>query len=415
MSARYDVDRIRGGYPALTRKLNGEPVVYLDGPAGSQVPGRVADAVCRYLTDRNANCGGAFVTSRESDEGLLEARRAVADLLGENDPDCVAFGPNMTTLTLSLARALSRTWSDGDEIVVTRMEHDANFTPWVQAARDAGATVRQVEINRDDCTLDLQDLRAKLGRRTRLVAVGAASNAVGTINPVRRITEMAHEVGAAVFVDAVHYAPHALIDVTEWDCDFLACSAYKFFGPHVGILWGKPAPMSELPVYKLRPSSNRLPDRWMTGTQNHEGIAGTFEAVEYLADIGRALRPEMRERRPALRAAFASIVDYERALVVELLEALDALEDVRIWGIRDLTRLDERVPTVAITHARHHPDAIARHLAERGVFVWDGNYYALPLTEALDLEPHGMVRIGLLHYNTSDEIGRLIDGLRSLP
>jgi selenocysteine lyase/cysteine desulfurase len=203
--------------------------------------------------------------------------------------------------------------------------------------------------------------------------------------------------------------------VTEWDCDFLACSAYKFFGPHVGILWGKPAPMSELPVYKLRPSSNRLPDRWMTGTQNHEGIAGTFEAVEYLADIGRALRPEMRERRPALRAAFASIVDYERALVVELLEALDALEDVRIWGIRDLTRLDERVPTVAITHARHHPDAIARHLAERGVFVWDGNYYALPLTEALDLEPHGMVRIGLLHYNTSDEIGRLIDGLRSLP
>jgi cysteine desulfurase family protein (TIGR01976 family) len=415
MSHAFDVRRVRSQFPALEREVDGRPAVYLDGPAGSQVPRRVADAVARYMVTMNANCGGAFETSRESDAMLLEAGRAMADLLGAGNPAGVVFGANMTTLTLSLARALARVWQPGDEVVVTRMEHDANFTPWVQAARDAGAKVLEAAIRPDDFTLDLDDLASKIGERTKLVAVGAASNAVGTINPVRRIVELAHDRGALVFVDAVHYAPHAPIDVEEWGCDFLACSAYKFFGPHVGILWGRTELLSELPVYKLRPSSDELPDRWMTGTQNHEGIAGTLEAVEYLADLGRACRPQAVDRREALGAAYEAIVRYERGVALELIEALRALDGVRVWGIVDPDRIEERVPTVSITHARHRPQAIARHLAERGVFVWDGNYYALPLTEALGLEPDGMVRIGLLHYNTSEEVSRLIDALRALP
>ncbi|HXV75199.1 MAG TPA: cysteine desulfurase-like protein [Candidatus Polarisedimenticolaceae bacterium] len=414
MPGRFDIEAVRALYPALGRERDGKPLVYFDGPAGSQVPQRVADAVRHYLLEHNANSGGAFVTSHETDDGLAAARRAVADFIGTADADGVAFGPNMTTLTLSLARAFARTWGRDAEVLVTRMEHDANYTPWVQAARDAGATVRVVEIRRDDCTLDLDDLGDKLGPRTKLVAVGAASNAVGTINPVKRIGELAHAVGAMVFVDAVHYAPHAAIDVTDWDCDFLVCSAYKFFGPHVGVLWGKPGPMAELPVYKLRPSSNRLPDRWMTGTQNHEGIAGTLAAIDHLADLGRATGLPATDRRGALRAAFETIVAYERGLAGEMLDALATLDGVRLWGIGDRTRLGERVPTFAVTHRRLPPAEIARHLADRGIFVWDGNYYALPLTEALGVEPDGMVRIGLLHYNTSAEIDRLIDGLRVL-
>jgi cysteine desulfurase family protein (TIGR01976 family) len=414
MSSGLDIEKIRAQFPALSREVAGRPAVFLDGPAGSQVPQRVADAVGRYLLRLNANCGGVFATSEESDALLSEAHRAVADLLGSRDPDLVAFGPNMTTLTLGLARALARTWKAGDEVVVTRLEHDANFTPWVQAATDAGATVREVGIREADCTLDMDDLESKLSERTRLVAVGAASNAVGTINPVREIVRRAHAVGALVFVDAVHYAPHAAIDVEEWGCDFLACSAYKFFGPHVGILWGRRALMAELPVYKLRPASNALPERWMTGTQSHEGIAGTLEAVEYLADLGRSVDPQSADRRSALLAAYRAIVEYERGLTRELISAVSSLPGVRVWGIRDPGRFADRVPTLAITHETHRTEAIARHLASRGVFVWHGNYYALPLTEALGLEPEGMVRIGTLHYNTSAEIGRLLEALSEL-
>ena len=413
-ATRFDVEHCRRQFPALAREIDGAPAVFFDGPAGSQVPRQVIEAVGGYLSRTNANSDGRFATSRESDALLREGHRAVADFLGSDDPDLVVFGPNMTTLTLSLARALARTWKPGDEVLVTRLEHDANFTPWVQAARDAGATVRYAAIRPEDCTLDLDDLESKLSERTRFLALGAASNAVGTINPVRRVVELAHAVGARVFVDAVHYAPHGAIDVTTWDCDYLTCSAYKFFGPHVGLLWGKRELLEELPVYKLRPSGNALPERWMTGTQNHEGIAGTIAAIDYLADLGRRYEPAAVDRRPALRAAFSRIEQYEKDLVGHLLRKLAGISGVRIWGITDSRRSPERVPTVAITHERRKPREIAEELGRRGIFVWDGNYYALPVTEALGLEPDGMVRIGLLHYNTEGEIDRLVSALGEL-
>ena len=388
-------------------------MAYLDGPAGSQVPRSVVNAMEQYLIETNANCEGVFATSVESDTLLQNAHQAVADFLGADDPELVIFGPNMTSLTLALARAVGREWNPGDEVLVTRLEHDANFTPWVQAARDAGATVRYVDINRSDCTLDLEDLSAKLSERTRLLAVGAASNAVGTVPPMKRIVEMAHATGARVFVDAVHDAPHRLIDVQDWDCDFVVCSAYKFFGPHVGILWGKRELLESIQVYKLRPTTNALPGRWMTGTQNHEGIVGTLAAIEYLAGLGRDHAPG-GDRRAALIAAFEAIEQHERRLTGLLLEALGGLQGLRVWGITDPGRLSERAPTCSFTHASRSPLEIARHLARHGIFVWHGNYYAVPVTEALDLEPDGMVRVGLLHYNTAEEIDRLHSALQTI-
>ncbi|MBN1490367.1 MAG: cysteine desulfurase-like protein [Phycisphaerae bacterium] len=401
-------------FPALCREITGRPAVFFDGPGGSQVPQPVIDAVGRYLAEANSNHGGVFATSRASDAMLVEAARAVADFLGTDDPETVIFGANMTTLTLALSRALARTWSAGDEVIVTQLDHDANHTPWVLAAQDAGATVQCVRIHPGDCTLDLDDLAAKLSSRTRLVAVCCASNAVGTMPPVTTIAEMAHAAGAQVVLDAVHYAPHALIDVQAWDCDYLVCSAYKFFGPHVGVLWGKRPLLSELRPYKLRTAPEALPGRWMTGTQNHEGIAGTLAAIEYLADLGRPAVGAGASRRAALAAAFARIGEYERPLTAHLIRGLDQIPGIRIWGITDPARLTERTPTVSITHARYRPIEIARYLAERGFFVWCGNFYALALTEALGLEPDGVTRIGLLHYNTIEEIDRLLATLREL-
>lgn len=412
--AVLDVAWCRGQFPALARELDGRPVVFFDGPAGSQAPRRVIDAVADYLAWTNANHGGVFGTSVESDRLLAEAHRAVADLLGTDDPDTVVFGPNMTSLTFALSRALARTWQPGDEVVVCQLDHDANYTPWVMAARDAGATVRYVGIRPEDCTLDLSVLAATLSPRTKLLAVACASNAVGTINPIRRVVDLAHDAGALVFLDAVHYAPHALLDVAGWDCDFLACSAYKFFGPHVGVLWGRRALLEGLPAYKVRPAPDSIPGRWMTGTQNHEGIAGTLAAVEYLADLGRSVATDVPPRRTALAAAYRAIGDYERCLVERLLAGLARLPGVRVWGIADPERLDQRVPTVGITHRRLGPRLLAEHLAARGIFVWHGHFYALPLIEALELAPEGMVRIGLLHYNTGEEVQRLLEALEEL-
>jgi cysteine desulfurase family protein (TIGR01976 family) len=411
MSPALDVARLRAEFPGLGRRVNGRPAVFLDGPAGSQTPRSVSEAVSGYLTHTNANTGGAFATSRESDALLAGARRAAADFLGTDDPDLVVFGPNMTTLTLALAEALSQAWRPGDEIVVTRLEHDANFTPWVAAARRAGATVRQVRVKPADCTLDLEDLVAQLSGRTRLVAVTAASNAVGSVPPLARVIEMAHAAGALAFVDAVHHAPHRLIDVGAWGCDFLVCSAYKFFGPHVGILWGRRELLEQLPARRLRPVADTLPERWMTGTQNHEGIAGTLAAIDYLAAIGRERRPEAAGRRPALVAAFEAIGAHERGLARHALAAFATVPGLSLCGIADPARLDERVPTFSFTHARRPAAAIARHLAGHGIFVWSGNFYALPLTEALGVEPDGLVRVGFLHYNTVDEIERLREAL----
>jgi cysteine desulfurase family protein (TIGR01976 family) len=414
MTTTFDVNRCRAQFPAFGRRVSGKPAVFFDGPAGSQGPRRVIQAVGRYLAETNANCGGLFATSRESDALLEQAGRAMADLLGVSDPGCVVFGPNMTTLTFHLSRALSRTWEAGYEVVVTDLDHDANVTPWVMAADDAGASVKHVRFDPADCTLDLDDLRRKVSERTALVAVCCASNAVGTVTPFREVVAIAHEAGARVFLDAVHYAPHLRMAVDEWGCDFVACSAYKFFGPHVGVLWGRRELLETLPVAKLRPAPNDLPGKWMTGTQNHEGIAGAMAAVEYLADIGRQASPGATDRRACLNAAYEAIGSYERDLTAKLLASLKEVPGVKVWGITDPSRLGERVGTVSITHERYTSRELASKLAERGIFTWAGNYYALPVTTALGLEPEGMLRVGLLHYNTSEEVDRLLEALSGL-
>jgi cysteine desulfurase family protein (TIGR01976 family) len=406
-----DVTSLRRQFPALQRTVNGHTPVFLDGPGGTQVPQRVIDAMVCYLSACNANHGGVFTTSRESDRVLHEAHVAAADLLNAPSPDEVVFGANMTTLTLHLSRSLGRTWGPGDRVLVTRLDHDANVRPWALAARDAGAEVDFLDFRPEDCTLDLDDLARRLGPRVRLVAVGCASNAVGTVNDVRRIAQLAHDAGAMVFLDAVHYAPHGPIDVREWDCDFLACSAYKFFGPHVGVLWGRRALLEALPAYKLRPAPDTLPDRWMTGTQNHEGLAGVPAAVDYLADLGTGAT-----RRVRLRTALEAIRTYERELARRLLAGLAERPRFRVLGITRPEALDRRVPTVALTAADRSPEEMARHLARREIYAWNGNMYALELTERLGLEGRGgFLRLGIVHYNTVEEVDRTLRALDELP
>lgn len=408
MLTESEVQQLRGEFPALSKLVAGQPAAYFDGPAGTQVPQSVIDAISHYLSHHNANHGGVFQTSIESDRVVDEAHQAAADLVGSSDPGTIAFGANMTSLTFALARALSRTWNEGDEIVVTRLEHDANFTPWISAAADKGVTVRYIDIDDSDCTLKLDQYQEAICDRTRLVAVGCASNAVGTINPVKQICGWARAAGAISFLDAVHFAPHAVIDVEDWGCDFLMCSAYKFFGPHVGIQYGRRELLESVQPYKLRPSPNDLPGRWMTGTQNFECIAGTLAAIDYLAAIGRDDQSEERSRRQALVRAFERIGVYEQSLMRTLLKGLNANPNVKVWGIGDPERTSERCPTVSITHQDMTADALARRLSDAGIFVWQGNYYALPLTERIGVEPEGMVRIGIVHYNTLEEIERLL-------
>lgn len=410
----FDANALRQQFPSLNRTAATRPPIFLDGPGGTQVPERVIDAMVHYLTTCNANQGGAFTTSRQSDAVLHEAHQAAADLLNAPSAEEIVFGANMTTLTFHLSRAIGRTLRPGDEVLVTRLDHDANIRPWVLAARDAGATVRFVDIHPEDCTLDLEDLRRQLSPRVRLVAVTCASNAVGSVNDVRRITRLAHEAGALVFLDAVHYAPHRLIDVQDWDCDFLACSAYKFFGPHVGILWGKREHLDSLPAYKLRPATDDLPGRWMTGTQNHEGLAGVASAIDYLASIAPNSQGHASRRQRLVRA-FQIIEEYERTLAQRLLGGLASRPRVRIWGITERNRLHERVPTVSITAVDRTPQQIAEHLASREIYAWNGNMYALELTERLGLEEHGgLLRLGLVHYNTTEEIEALLRALDEL-
>jgi len=416
MGERFDVEGIRALFPGLERRVNGVPAVFLDGPAGSQVPRSVAEAVSGYLLGSNANGGGVFATSVATDAMFDEARAVVADFLGSSDPDTVVFGPNMTTLTFVLARSLATTWTPEDEIVVCRSEHDANFTPWVAYAEAVGVTVRVVEVQKQDGTLDLESLESALSHRTRLVAVGCAGNALGTVNPVEAIIARVRGASDAfVFLDAVHYAPHRRIEVERWGCDFLACSAYKFFGPHIGILWGRRELLEQLPVDKLRPVHDTPPLRWMTGTPSYEGIAGTRAAVEYLAELGRRVSGDADlGRRDAISAAYRAIKEYETGLTERLLRGLAKLPSYRVIGLSDLERMEDRVATVAFTHARLAPKQIAEALAARGLFVWSGDFYAVPVIEALELEPDGVVRVGLLHYNTEAEVDRLLGALAEL-
>jgi cysteine desulfurase family protein (TIGR01976 family) len=398
----------------LARQESGRPVAFFDGPAGSQVPQSVADAVSRYLLTTNSNRGGMLTVAKESDAIVDAAHESAAAFLGTDDPACTVFGANMTTLTFALSRALARSWNPGDEVIVTKLDHDGNVTPWVLAARDAGVTVRHVEVNFDDGTLNQESFRAALSPRTKLVAIGYASNVTGTINPIATMIAAAKDVGALTFIDAVHYAPHGLIDVTALECDFLACSAYKFFGPHVGLFYGRRKLLEDILPYKLRVSSNQLPGKWMTGTQPHESLAGTAAAVDYLANLGRKCASKARSPREALQAAFAAIHAHEQMLSQRMLAGLKTLTDYRVWGITDPARLDERVPTFSLTHSRFTPKELAEKLAAEGMYAWCGNHYGLPFCEAAGLEPHGTLRIGFLHYNTVEEADRVLAALQRI-
>ena len=416
----FDVTAVRARFPSLAREVAGRPIVYLDGPGGTQVPGWCLDGIRDYLTTHNTNTHGAFPTSIESDALVAEAHAAAADFLG-GTPDEVAFGANATTITFAMSRAIGRTLRAGDEIVVTRLDHDCNVAPWLALQDDCGVVVRWVDVRTDDCTLDDDSLAAALGPRTRLVAVGLASNAVGTINPVRRIADAAHAVGAHVWVDAVHAAPHLPIDAAALGADFLVCSPYKFFGPHMGLLWGRRSLLEALPVYKVRPADDTLPSRLETGTQAHEaqaGLLGTFRYLEWLGveQGGAAGEPGTREgRRARLQAAMSAIRGYERSLTPPLIDGLSAIPGLEIHGITDRTRFDERCPTVAFTLEGHHPREVSRALGERAICTWDGDYYAYELIRALGLaESGGMVRVGLAHYNTTDEIDALVEAVSEI-
>jgi len=413
MDHTLDLHAVRSQFPGLGRSLSGQTCAFFDGPAGSQTPQAVVDAVCHYLQHTNANHGGPFCTSRASDDVLDNAHQRVAEFLGAENGQCIAFGANMTTLTFALSRTLARTWSPGDEIIVTQLDHDANVTPWVTAAAEAGVVVHQLGIDLHDCTLRMDEFQSLLNPRTRLLAVGLASNATGTINPVADMTRQAHAAGALVFADAVHFAPHRLIDFQALGVDLLACSAYKFFGPHLGILCGRQELLQRLTPDKLRPASDALPDKWMTGTQNHEAIAGTAAAVDYLASLAAPAIPTSQPRA-VLQSAFAAIQDHEHQLLEQLLAGLAKLPNLRVWGITDRQRLEDRVPTISFTWPPHNPQQLSEQLAAEGLYVWAGNHYALPFTEAAGLEPDGTLRVGLLHYNTAAEVDRLLQALNKL-
>jgi cysteine desulfurase family protein (TIGR01976 family) len=406
----FDVAALRQRFPALSLEQDGRPIAFFDGPGGTQVPDSVIEAVARYYRESNANADGAFLTSRRSDEIVAEAHQAVADMLGANDASEIKFGANMTTLTFHISRSVTATMSPGDEIVLTGLDHHGNVDPWRGAAADRGLTVRIWEPRLDDCTLDLADLDALLGPRTKLVAVGWASNAVGTINPIAEIVRRAHAVGAWTYVDAVHAAPHLPIDVSAVDTDFLACSTYKFFGPHAGVLYGKGAILDSLPSYKLKPAH----DRFETGTLNFEGQAGVVAAVDYLADVGvryGGADPEAG-RGGRVHAAMTAIRSYETALYRRLADGLEAIPGLRLYGITDRARFADRTPTAALTIDGHTPRAICEALGREGIATWDGDFYATGLIERLGLaENGGVVRIGLTHYNTSDEIDRVVGAL----
>ena len=410
VATTLDIAWVRAQFPSLQVQVGEQPAAFLDGPAGTQTPSRVMHAVESYFMNSNANTGGAFLTSRRSDERIANVRAAMADFF-HCQRDEVVFGQNMTTITFDISRSIGRELKAGDEIMLTTLDHDANFAPW-KALEEKGAVIRQVDIRDDDCTLDMEDLRQKLSEKTKVVAVGYASNAVGTINPVAEITKLAHAVGALVYIDAVHYGPHGLIDVKALDCDFLVCSPYKFFGPHMGTLYGRRQHLDRFHPYKVRPATNQSPERWERGTQAHELIAGIGGAVEYLAELGRHCDPQVKTRREALAAAFRTTVPYESRLLARLVDGLQAIPSVRIYGITDPQRFGERCSTLSLRLGNHNPTAIATFLGERGIFTWDGNYYALNLTERLGVESlGGLLRIGLVHYNTIEEVERLLTAL----
>ena len=406
----FDVNLIRNRFPSLATSHGGRPLAYFDGPGGTQVPDSVAEAVVDYYRSANANHGGAFATSARSDAIAHEAHVAMADMVGAADPDEIKFGANMTTLTFHISRSIGALLEPGDEIVVTTLDHQANVDPWLAMAADRGVTVRTVDIRDEDVTLDLDSLDAALGPRTRLVAFGWASNAVGTINPVAEIIRRAHVVGAWTYVDAVHFAPHGPIDVRSIDTDLLVCSSYKFFGPHAGVLFGKRDVLAALPAYKVEPAD----DRFETGTANYEGLAGVLAAVEYLAWVGRTQggAEESAGLAGSVRAGMTAIRRYEMDLYFRLVDGIEAIEGVRFYGITDRAGFNARTPTAAITLDGIRPREAADALGRDGIATWDGDFYATGLIKRLGLAAGGgLLRIGLTHYNTFDEVDRLVEAL----
>jgi cysteine desulfurase family protein (TIGR01976 family) len=411
-----DLSAIRSQFPSLER-----PAIFFDNPGGTQIARPSLERITRYLLECNTNHGGVFATSIESDAILEEAHQAMADFYNAASREEIIFGNNMTTLTLHLSRSIARTWNPGDEIVVTRLDHDANVTPWVLAAQDKGVTVHWVDFAVEDGTLDLDSLQKALERKPRLLAVGYASNSLGTINPLRKIVAMAHDAGAQVYVDAVQYAAHGPIDVQALDCDFLVSSSYKFFGPHAGILFGKREHLESLFAYKVRPAGNHLPDKFETGTQNHEGLAGVLGAIEYFEWVGRQFGVEYEEglveegytgRVFELKKAMTAIRAYEFELSRALLSALQSVPGLQLYGQADPRHIEKRVATFSFRLRDLHPRRVAEELAKRHIYVWDGNYYAVNITERLGLEESGgMVRVGAVHYNTLDEVERLREAL----
>jgi cysteine desulfurase family protein (TIGR01976 family) len=400
-----DLQSIRRQFPALSLKVDGEPVVYLDNPAGTQVAQRVIDRTAEYWRTMNANQGGTSVTSQRSDALVAQVRQAAATFLNAASADEIVFGPNMTTLTFALSRAIGRELRPGDEIVATRLDHDANVSPWL-ALQERGVTVRFVDIQAPECTLDMSDLHRQLTPRTRLVAVTHASNAVGTIPDLAAVSQAAHAAGAWLWVDAVHYGPHGPIDVRTIDCDFLVCSSYKFYGPHQGILYGRRELLQRLRPYKVRPASDEGPARWETGTQNHECLAGMLGAFEYLAELGGSDRVV----RSALEAAMDRIRSHERALAARLIDGLRQIPGIQLYGITAPDGLDRRAPTVSLTWPPHRPEAVARWLAGHQVFVTHGDHYATELMTKLGLvDQGGTLRIGMAHYNTASEVDLVLE------
>jgi cysteine desulfurase family protein (TIGR01976 family) len=422
-----DFPSYRSYFPALQQTINGRQVIFFDNPGGTQVAIQVIDAMVRYFREANANTYGAFATSRRTGEVIAQARQGMADFLHAAGPHEIVFGPNMTTLTFAFSRAIGKTLQAGDEIVVTVLDHDANVAPWL-ALQERGVVIRTVDVHLDDLTLDMDDLRSKINERTKLVAIGYAANSAGTINDVATATRWAHDVGALIWIDAVQFAPHGPIDVQLLDVDFLVCSSYKFFGPHLGILYGKSAHLERFPAYKVRPASNQAPERWETGTQNHEGLAGLTGVIDYFAMLGREQsqryhhafvdssgNPLYTGRQRDLKVAMQAIMEYERGLSAYLLAGLREIKGMQIYGITNPHQLAQRVPTVICNLAGHSPRSLAERLASQAIFAWDGNYYALGIMERLGLEERGgALRLGMTHYNTIEEIDRVLACLEQI-
>lgn len=407
----FDASLVRQQFPSLNR-----PAIFLDNPAGTQISKQSLDRINHYLLECNANHEGNFETSRRSDEILHEAHAAMADFLNASRSEEIIFGNNMTTLTLHISRSLARTLQPGDNLLVTRLDHDANISPWMLIAEDRGCNLLWVDIDVEQGTLDLDDFARALEKKPKIAAFGYASNLLGTINPVKILTKMAKDAGALVYIDAVQYAPHGAIDVQDIGCDFLACSSYKFFGPHAGALYGKYDLLNELKAYKVRPASNELPYKFETGTQNHEGIAGVLGALEYFEWLGHQSDADQGQswanagysgRRLAFKQAASVIHNYEQELSRALIQAVQSVPGTRIHGVTDLDRLDERVPTVSFTMEGKDPEKLAQAIGQQGIYVWNGHNYALAIVERMGLlEAGGMVRVGPVHYNTVEEIER---------